>query len=133
VGQPVAEPIDRLVVAVKRAEIEKDRAVEQGLRLGFAQPALEALAPLLGAQTPLGISGHDVAAAALESAEVQRLVDRLGEGQKSLSNLLGAFRIRRDEEQAVVLIGREGLLQAALGAEGHPTPGHGGGGRTRLR
>ncbi len=65
---------------------------------------------LLLTQAPLGVAGHDVAAAALEPAVVQGPIDRLGEGQKGSADILGVLRLSREKDQAVVLIGGKGLL-----------------------
>ncbi len=102
------------------AEIEEHSAVEQGLRIRFVHPRRELLLPLRDAQAPARIAGHDLALAQWKAAGSERFVHASREGREALSHSLGiAIRgIRKDD--AVVLVGGQGLLVPALRPEREP-------------
>ena len=80
-------------------------------------PAGEPVAPLGNRQAARRIAGHHLALAAREAAGAQALVDAPPQLQPALAV---AGRILAFEHQAIVLVGHDGLLAAALRAERQP-------------
>lgn len=118
--QPVAQPVGDLLVAVEDPEVEEDGGVEQRLGVGFADPLAELLAPFVVGEAQLRVAGHDVALAQREAAGGEVVVHVLGKLEQAQLEgfLVGPFGQHVDDP--VVLVGGEGLLVAAFGAEGEP-------------
>ena len=97
-----------------RAKIEKYRGVEQILRTAVIYPFGKGCLPFLPGQTPLGIARHDTAVTQRETAVAQCHVDAQRDRQQALTHRICCLAIGHAENDAVVLIGIEGLLQPAL-------------------
>ena len=102
-------------VAEQRPEVEIDAGREQRLRVAAVDPAREHLFPGRVGQRQRRVARHDVALAQREAARRQRLVDEVGQLEQALADALAV-----DVQDAVVLVGRDGLLAATLAAERQP-------------
>jgi len=118
--EPGAQLVAEALVAVKHAEVEKDRGVEQGLRVGFADPVGEARLPLVQGQAQLRVARHDVALAQREAAGGEVVVDSLREREQAPARLVDLAARDHAEHDPVVLVGGQRLLVAPLRAERDP-------------
>ena len=118
--QPGSQSIGQRGVAEDRAEIEEDRRMKDGHRVGVANPRGELLLPLRERQAPAPVARHDVTLAQWKAAAIQRLVDGGGKWQQAFARFLRRHAGRQAEDQAVVLIGGEGLLEPTFAAERDP-------------
>ncbi|MNX98263.1 hypothetical protein D3C86_1306640 [compost metagenome] len=115
-----------MLAAPDHAQIEIDARTQQILRGSLADERRKTPRPFGPGQAQLGVAGHDIALAQGEAAQRQALVDLLGNGQQLAANLGGMGRIPGFEQNAVVLIGVQGLLATAFAAETQPAERHAG-------
>ena len=122
--EPVAQPFGQRRDTPQRPEIEKNRRVEQSFRRRIANPVGKHRLPFIDAQTPARIAGHDAALAQREAARGERTIHFICEWQQALAQ--GGRRLSGGnvEDDAVVLIGAEGLLEPPFAAERDPAECH---------
>ena len=124
VEQILAQLLATFGRAPDAAQVEIDGAAEQVFRRRLTDKGAEAAAPFLPRQAQLRIAGHDVALAQGEAAGVEVTVDTLGQRQRATADVRGLGGIGGLEENAVVLVGVQGLLLAPFAAEAQPGERH---------
>ena len=83
-------------------------------------PLVKAVLPFRLGKTKLGIGGHDVAPTQWKAQRIECLIHVPCQGQQYAPRLGRTHTYRRSKKNAVVLIGRKGLLHAPFAAEGEP-------------
>ena len=122
-AHPLAQFSNWRVVARQRAEIKEDAGLEQVLGGAVINPVTEACLPLIQRQAALRIAGHDIAGAQGIPAVIEHRIDALRQRQQGFAQAIGLAAPGQHKQDAVVLIGLEGLLLATLAAERQPGKG----------
>ena len=117
-----AQTLGKVGLPVQAAKVEEDRGIEQGLRLGNANPGGELLFPLFERQAQRRVAGHDVAGAERKSATVEIGIHVAGKIEQAQLGQLTVHQVGAQKDDAVVLIGAKGLFVAPFGTEGQPSP-----------
>ncbi len=114
--------LGHLDLPVDGPEIEEDLCIEQCVRFRGLNPLMEGVHPLRGGFTPLRVGGHHVTRAQHLPRAIQSAADKIGERREVIT--VFAFIVGIIQQQAVVLIGSQTHLLAALGADHDEGIGH---------
>ncbi|MNJ62093.1 hypothetical protein D3C77_579210 [compost metagenome] len=112
------------LIAPYHSQVKVDARGQQVLRGGLANEGRKAPRPFGTRQAQLWIAGHDVAFAQRKTTLRQALVDVLRQWQQTAADFSGVSGIAGLENDAVVLIGVQGLFAPAFTAKAQPTERH---------
>ena len=116
-----AQRVRELRLAPQWSEVEKDARGKEADGIAAVDPVLERGFPFVEARAPARIHRHHAAFAQRIPAVRERFVDRARERQEPLAECFGRRAgLAGDKDEAVVLVGGDGLLVAAFRT--HPQP-----------